>query len=187
MVDPEKEHLYIFFSTYCGDVSEQGVAAARMRWTDRAAPVGKLWKWRDGAWAEPGLGGRVSPIFPALVDWARFDADAFWGPSIHRNTHLGLWVILLNRTAGRKKGDPAWPQEGIYVSFNDDLSRPSGWTKPEKILDGGRWYPQVTGTDAARRETDKLVGRTGRFSMRGADEIGESRWEMLFLRPGEKP
>jgi hypothetical protein len=183
LLDPTKEQLYFFFSTYAGDVSEQGVAVARMPWADRDAPVGKVWKWHDGRFGEPGLGGRVTPVFPAAVDWARPDADSFWGPSAHWNTHLGLYVCLLNRT----KDKPGWPQEGIYVTFSDDLSDPRRWTRPVKVLDGGRWYPQVIGTDIAKRETDKLAGRVARFSMRGENNFGESRWEILFLRPGERP
>jgi len=73
------------------------------------------------------------------------------------------------------------------VTFNDDLSDPEGWTPPGKIFDGGRWYPQVIGVDASRRETDKLAGRVARFFMRGANNRGGSRWEILFLRPGEAP
>lgn len=183
MLDARKEYLYFFFSTYAGDVAEQGVAVARMRWADRDGPVGKVWKWHEGCWEEPGLGGRVTPIFPASVDWAREDADAFWGPSIHWNSHLGLHVILLNRTKDR----PGWPQEGIYITFSDDLADPARWTKPVKIHEGGRWYPQVIGTSASRRETDKLAGRVARFFMRGANNLGESRWEIVFLKPGEEP
>jgi len=183
MLDPKKEHFYLFFSAYAGDVSEQGVAVARMRYADRLQPAGKVWKWHQGGWTEPGLGGRLTPIFPATIEWARADADAFWGPSIHWNSHLGLYVILLNRTKDR----PGWPQEGIYVAFNDDLGDPARWTKPVKIFDGGRWYPQVLGIDSAKRETDKLAGRVARFSMRGENDRGESKWEILFLRPGERP
>jgi hypothetical protein len=183
MLGPSKEYFYFFFSAYAGAVNEQGVAVARMAYADREQPLGKVWKWHQGGWSEPGLGGRLTPLFPASVDWWRADADAFWGPSIHWNTHLNLYVILLNRTKDR----PGWPQEGIYVTFSDDLSDPARWTKPQKILEGGRWYPQVIGTNAARRETDKLAGRVARFSMRGENNLGESKWEIVFLRPGESP
>ena len=106
----------------------------------------------------------------------REDADSFWGPAIHRNTHLSQYVMLLNRT----KDKPKWPQEGIYVTFSDDLKDPRGWSPPTKILDKGKWYPQVIGIDATKRETDKLAGRIARFFMHG-----ESRWEIVFLRPGD--
>jgi hypothetical protein len=146
---------------------------------DISAPVGKVTKWRNGNWTEPGLGGRVTPIFPVRIDWHRADADAFWGPSVHWNTYLRQWVMLLNRAK-----DKDWNQEGIYVSFNRDLSNPRGWSEPTKILEGDmkdvHWYPQVLGTEA--RGTDKLAGRTARLFVKG-----KSRWEITFLHSGEKP
>ncbi len=180
MADRRQEYLYFFVSTYVGEASEQGVAVARMRWADREQPAGKVWKWHHGAWNEPGLGGRFTPIFPAAVDWHRADADAFWGPSIHWNTHLRQYVVLLNRAI-----DANWTQEGIYVTFNPDLANPTGWTAPQKILGGlgkDQWYPQVLGLDKAQRETDKLAGRAARLFVRG-----QSLWEICFLRNGEKP
>jgi hypothetical protein len=180
MLDGRKEFLYFFISTYAGEVAEQGVAVARMRWGVRDQPVGKVWKWYGGRWTEPGLGGHVALIMPAGIDWHRADADAFWGPSIHWNTHLRQYVILLNRAK-----DANWTQEGIYVSFSRDLANPAGWSPPQKILEGpgrDRWYPQVIGLDRSKRETDKLAGRVARLFVRG-----QSRWEILFLRPGEQP
>jgi len=180
MLDARQEFLYFFISTYAGEVAEQGVAVARMRWADRDRPVGTVWKWRNGQWAEPGLGGHVTPIMPAKSDWHRADADALWGPSIHWNRHLRQYVILLNRAS-----DGNWTQEGIYVTFNRDLANPAGWSPPQKILDAparDRWYPQVIGLDRTRRETDKIASRVARLFVRG-----QSRWEILFLQPGEEP
>ena len=177
MLDPRQEYLYLFFGSYAGNVAEQGVGVARIRWADRDAPVGKVFKWHQGKWEEKGLGGRLTPIFAAAIEWARADADAFWGPSIHWNTHLGQYVILLNRT----KDKPGWPQEGIYITFNRDLANPRGWSPPKKIYDKGAWYPQVIGLDSGKRETDKLAGRVARLFMGG-----KSQWEIVFLRPGEK-
>ncbi len=179
ILDRKKEYFYFFISTYAGDTSEQGVAIARMRYADRNQPIGKVWKGHKGEWSEPGIGGRVTPIFTAKIDWHRADADAFWGASIHWNTHLEQYVILLNRAE-----DKDWTQEGVYVTFNRDLAHPTGWSEPKKILGGLRgnqWYPQVIGLSKANRETDKLAGRVARLFVRG-----ESRWEILFLKPGEK-
>lgn len=178
MLDAPREWLYFFISTYAGDLSEQGVSGARMRWADRDEPVGKVRKWHGGKWNEPGLGGRVTPIFPARIDWHRADADASWGPSIHWNSHLRQYVILLNRAR-----DNDWTQEGIYVTFNGDLADPRTWTQPKKILGDLRkdqWYPQVIGLDHTKRETDKLAGNKARLFVRG-----QSLWEMVFKRPGE--
>jgi hypothetical protein len=175
MLDRRQRWLYFLISTYAGDTSEQGVAVARMRWADRDAPVGRVWKWHAGAWNEPGVGGRVTPIFTARIDWHGADADAFWGPSIHWNHHLRRYVMLLNRAK-----DFRWAQEGVYVTFNADLANPRGWSEPRKILgdlkaDG--WYPQVVGLDTRKRETDKLAGRVARLFVRG-----QSRWEIEFGR-----
>ncbi|MEK7683829.1 MAG: hypothetical protein AAB466_00235 [Verrucomicrobiota bacterium] len=180
MADAQLEYLYFFISTYAGEVSEQGVSVARMRYADRDQPVAKVWKWHAARWNEPGLGGRVTPIFPVKTDWHRVEADAFWGPSIHWNTHLQQYVILLNRAQ-----DGNWTQEGVYATFNPDLANPARWTPPAKILDSvgkDRWYPQVLGLDKSKRETDKLAGRTARLFVRG-----QSRWEIVFLKPGEAP
>lgn len=176
ILDQAKDYFYFFISTYPKEMSEQGVAVARMKYEDRNNPVGKVWKWHRGQWSEPGIHGHVTPIFPAMIDWHRKDANAFWGPSIHWNTHLEQYVILLNRAK-----DFNWAQEGIYVSFNRDLSDPNGWSQPEKILDEGRWYPQVIGLDQTRKETDKRVGKTARFFM-----SGDSLREIVFLKPGER-
>ncbi len=178
MLDRQQEFMYFLISTYGPDLSEQGVSIARMRWADRDRPVGKAWKWHNGQWSEPGLGGKVAPIFVAKTDWHRGDADAFWGPSIHWNSYLRQYVVLLNRAI-----DSRWKQEGVYVTFNHDLANPGNWSTPRKILDStgdDRWYPQVIGIEKARRETDKLAGRVARLFVRG-----ESRWEVQFWRAGE--
>ena len=177
MLDAQKEYFYFFISVYAGDVSEQGVAVARMRYADRDNPAGKVWKWFKGAWNEPGRGGYETPIFPAVIDWAKANADAFWGPSIHWNSYLSRYVILLNHSQGGSN----MPQEGIYVSFNDSLDNPEGWSKPEKILNGGRWYPQVVGINTVAHETDKLAGKTARFFMNGISSM-----EIVFLKPDEQ-
>ncbi len=127
---------------------------------------------------QPGLNGAVTPIFPAITDWHRDDADAFWGPSIHWNTHLQQYVLLLNRAK-----DANWTQEGVYVSYNRDVSNAVGWTSPRRILGDLRkdeWYPQVVGLGTGQRETDKVAGRRARLFIRG-----QSSWEVVFLRAGE--
>ncbi|MBI2928576.1 MAG: hypothetical protein HYY24_23150 [Verrucomicrobia bacterium] len=178
MLDARQQWLYFFISTYTGGLDSQGVSLARMKWGDRDAPVGRVWKFYQEAWTEPGLGGAITAIFPGMIDWHRADADAFWGPSVHWNSHLRQYVMLLNRAI-----DKDWQQEGVYVSFNRDLANPHGWSAPNKILAStgkDRWYPQVLGLDAAQRETDKLAGKRARLFVRGM-----SRWEVFFLRPGE--
>lgn len=180
VADREMRYVYFFMSTYHRETAAQGVAMARMEYGNLAVPAGKVYKWHGGVWTEPGLGGRVTPIFPVKVDWHRADADAFWGPSVHWNSYRQMWVMLLNRAKDRE-----WTQEGIYISFNRDIGEPKGWSQPVKILDAGeleksKWYPQVVGADAAAKQTDKLAGRRARLFVAGV-----SKWELVFLRTDE--
>lgn len=131
ILDQQKRCFYFLFSSYHREVAEQGVAIARMAFADRDRPVGKVFKWSKDAWDEPGLGGHVTPIFPAAVDWHQAKVDAFWGPSIHYNTHLDQYVIVMNRAK-----DKQLAQEGVYVTFCRDAADPKGWTTPVKVFDG---------------------------------------------------
>jgi hypothetical protein len=181
MLDAKGKYMYLFISTYAGDISEQGVSIARMDWADRDKPVGSVWKYYKGSWKQPGVGGHISPIFTAKIRWQEEKPDAFWGPSIHWNTHLKRYVILMNHV----NGGPDWPQDGIFMSYCRTLEDPRGWSRPTKILEAtGKidpWYPQVIGLDTKAKETDKLCGQRGRFFQHGV-----SKSEIVFLRDGEK-
>src|SRR5215510_8093078 len=167
MPDPEWRDLYIFYSQYVRQSRGQGVTVARMAWADRDRPVGKATVWRGRMWTParrrlPADGNEdaeptwtypfATPILPAAESWHDGDdqVDAFWGPSVHWNTHLKLYVMLLNHAR-----DAEFGQEGIYVSFAPKLDAPGLWSTPVKILDGGSWYPQVIGVEPAVG-TDKV-------------------------------
>jgi hypothetical protein len=183
--DENRECVYFFFSSYYPNSSEQGIDVARMRFADRDRPVARFWKWYRSNWAEAGLGGDATPVFPVRTPWRRSAVHAFWGPSIHWNTHLEMYVILMNYAINRD-----WIQGGIDVSFNKNLADPPGWTEPEETLnqkqitndpvkDSG-WYPQAMGINRAQGQTDKLAGKVARRFI-----AGKSRWEILLLKPGE--
>lgn len=174
ILNPVDGYFYFLFSNYGGAASEQGVAIARMPFERRFDPASSVEKYYRGRWEQPGLGGHVTPVFAARVDWQREDTDAFWGPSIHWNTHLEQYVVLMNRACCA----PDWPQEGVYVAFNRDISNPSGWTAPDLMVPHGGWYPQVLGVEAG--ETDTVAGRTPRLYVRGFSE-----WEIVFFREDE--
>jgi hypothetical protein len=176
IVDRGQGYFYFLFSAYGGDVSSQGIGIARMPFDSRNSPVGAVTKYFDGAWAEPGLGGRLTPVLPAAAAWQRADTDAFWGPSVHWNTHIERFVVLLNRSCCR----PGWPQEGIYLTMNADLANPAGWTAPQKLVEGGDWYPWVMGLNPG--ETSSEAGQLARLFIRHSSE-----WELVFHREGEQP
>ena len=173
-VIPDATHTYFYFlfSNYGGGVSSQGVAVARMDFRDRFNPSGAVWKYYNGAFTEPGIGGRVTPTFPASVTWSSPNADAFWGPSVHWNTALNQFVVLLNRSCC----SPGWPQEGIYLSTNPDIGNPSGWSAPVKILNAFGWYPQILGEDPGG--TDKVGGVVSRLY------IGGYSWAEMVITDG---
>ena len=177
VLDRDRKYFYFFFTNYAGAPSSQGVATARLAFEDRFAPVGKVRKFYFGQWDEPGLGGKVSPIFPATRPWQAEDTDSYWGPSVHYNTHLEKYVILMNRSCC----SPGWPQAGIDVTFNADLSDPFGWTRPQRVLNGSDlprqpgYYPQVLGLE--KGQTEQLAGQTARLYV-----MGLSDWEIDFSK-----
>ena len=185
ILDRERKYFYFFFTNYGGPVEEQGVSTARMAFEDRFNPVGAVQKYYAGDWLEPGIGGRVTPIFPAARAWQGEDADSLWGPSIHFNTYLEEYVMLLNHACCK----PGWPQEGIYLSMNADLSQPWAWRPAQRLLAKSQigwspgYYPQVLGLQAG--ETDSLAGAVSRLYIHGRSE-----WEIAFGKeepPREEP
>lgn len=173
VLDQKREYFYFFFTNYGGSLEGQGVAIARLRFEDRAKPV--VWKYYRGDWAEPGLGGKVTPLFQARESWKSEDTDSFWGPAVHWNTSINRYVMLLNRACC----DPGWPQEGIYASIGFDPAFPGGWSAPKKILSAEEigfspgYYPQAFGTGPG--ETDSIAGAYPRLFVKGV-----SKWELSF-------
>jgi hypothetical protein len=178
------QDLYIFFSQYGRTLEEQGVTVARMAWADRDAPSGKAMVWlHDRTWLPASVvdeGGAVSysyppgtPIHAAADGWHDdTSVDAFWGPAVHWNTYLQQYVMLLNHAV-----DPSWMQEGIYVSFAKTLDDPQAWSQPQKVLDGGLWYPQVVGTETGTG-TDRTASQRARFYLGGLSD-----YLIEFIRP----
>jgi hypothetical protein len=190
MLDKDKRFLYLFYSQYPSRQESQGVAVARMVWADRDRPAGRLEMWRDGIWdnlrrpefVPASQGGRpmlewtylsATPLVAPSLAWHDGDdkVDAFWGPAVHWNSAIEQYVMLLNRAK-----DENYAQEGIYVSYAPRLDDPSLWSEPQKVLNGGRWYPQVIGSSLGIG-TDKMAGATSRFFM-----SGKSEWMINFAK-----
>jgi hypothetical protein len=169
MLDPDRKYFYFLFTNYAGPLETQGVSIARMPFANRFAPAGSVMKYFNGGWSEPGIHGRTTPIFPAKVGWEFANTDSFWGPSIHWNTYLKSYVVLLNRSCCTT----GFPQKGIYASYSADLSDPKSWTKPEKVVADPGWYPQVLGE--GDNGTDSVAGRVARLYI-----WGHSHLEIIF-------
>jgi hypothetical protein len=169
--DRDNGYFYFLFTNYGGPAESQGIGIARMAFADRAHPVGRVFKWFNGAWNQPGLRGALTPVFPARASWNLDNPDSFWGAAVHWNQALRQYVVLLNHAVAAD-----WSQEGVYISFNPNIADPSGWMEPAKLLDGGAgWYPQVLAAGAG--ESDTLVGATARLYT-----MGHSEWAIHFAR-----
>lgn len=184
LLDAHQQDVYLFFSQYSGGIERQGVAVARLAWADRDAPAGKVSVFNDGAWlpatgseAGPSASWSYPPGTPLEHATRPFHdghqaADVFWGASVHWNTYLGQYVMLLNRAKDENFGT-----EGIYLSYAPSLADPQQWTPPQRLLSGGEWYPQVVGIEKGSG-TDRLAGQRARFFM-----TGKSNRMIEFERP----
>jgi hypothetical protein len=88
VVDRRQRYIYFYFTSYGGEVSNQGITVARLAYELRHTPAGNVWKYHEGDWNEPGLRGRVTPLIGAAKGWQQADTDSYWGPSLHWNHHL---------------------------------------------------------------------------------------------------
>jgi hypothetical protein len=188
-LDRNGQYLYFLYTQYF-EPANVGVSVARMNWAARDRPAGELMVWQSGAWLPPDwasfsedagnadeglwLHRAATPVHPAVSSWddAGRNVDVFWGPSVHWNSYLESWVMLLNRA-----NSDQWGQEGIYISFNPTLDRPDDWSAPALLFQGGHWYPQVIGLEA-NRGTDKEAGQTARLFVGG-----RSSFLIQFSRP----
>jgi hypothetical protein len=164
VLDRERQYVYFVYSSYSIYAESQGISLARMAWSDRDNPLGRLRKWRSGSWMAPGVNGRGTPVYPARGSWHLSETDTFWGPSVHWNTYLGMYVILMARAS-----DPAWSNQGIYVAYAPTLDNPYTWSQPRLLVEGGAWYPQVMGLERGSG-TDSLAGAYARFFMGGRSD-----------------
>jgi hypothetical protein len=177
VLDQEKKFFYFIFTNYGGDGGGQGIVTARLAFEDRFQPAGAVYKFHEGLWEEPGIGGRTTAIYPAAVAWGQENADSLWGPSTHWNRHIEKYVILMNRACCK----PHWPQEGIYIAYATDLSDPFSWSDAKRLLDkpgigfSPGYYPQILGIEQG--DTDSLAGEVARLYIHGI-----SNWEIVFSK-----
>ncbi len=195
VLDPDRNFVYFYYSQYVEETGRVGVSVARMAWADRDVPAGRADVWTDGIWQPPTLvesaprleatddGDEPAPVpepeappewrfplaSPIMVAGDRWDngnsgVNVFWGPSIHWNTAIDSYVMLLNQAVSND-----WKQGGVYVSFNPRIDDPAGWTAPQRLFQGGLWYPQVIGL-AEGQGTDTIAGPVARFFMSGRSD-----------------
>jgi hypothetical protein len=180
-LDPDSSDLYFFFSQYLEQQQLQGIGVARLAWADRDEPTGKIMLWQGRSWlpasderVEDAVSWAYPPAIPILQETGSPNGekiDLFWGPSVHWNSYLQQYVMLLNRAI-----DSDMRQEGVYISFSPTLDDPRAWSTPVKILEGGDWYPQIMGLEPGIG-TDKIAGERARLFVAGV-----SRYSIRFIK-----
>jgi hypothetical protein len=169
--DGPNHYLYFIFSSYGGSLEEQGISFARMPWFERDQPLdpvsgeSRAVKWGGETWSEPGIGGTSIAIFhdDAQVSWTSINNNGYWGPSVHWNSDLGKFVVLMSRSVGGN-----YESGGIYMTYTATLDDPLTWAMPKLIISTDQgWYPQVIGA-AGTQGTDKLAGSQTRYFNQGA-------------------
>jgi len=101
---------------------------------------------------------------------------AYWGPSIHfKPRFLSSYCGSLLNPFAR---DKYWNQEGVYISYNDDLSNPYCWMSPDRSAPSTRreWpILQIVGIE--KGGTDKLARAIGTaVSCLGQSTLADSRF-----------
>jgi hypothetical protein len=168
--DNGDHYLYFIFSSYGGSLEEQGISFARMLWIDRDQPLdpvsgeSRAVKWDGESWIAPGIGGMNIAIFhdAAQVSWTSINNNGYWGPSVHWNSDLNKFIVLMSRSIGGN-----YESGGIYMTYTTTLDSPLSWVQPKLIISVNQgWYPQVIG-DPSIQGTDKLSGSQARYFNQG--------------------
>jgi len=185
-VGPDSAHVYIVFTDYSGaDPRTQGIQVARLAMADLEAPIApdgtsKARRWYNGTWSGPGLQGRSSdrvgqqwrevplgqatPLLAPERSWQDPEGGGYWGPSLSWNTHVGAFVLLLNKVSGAK----AFDAEGNYITYIPDITSPAVMPRqPQRLQDlpgapAASWYVQALGAPR-ERGTSALTGQDARL------------------------
>nr|MCU0409180.1 hypothetical protein [Bacteroidales bacterium] len=159
------DHLYLFYGeygypgvydeeTYSRDTewSGQCISVARIALADLDNPEGKALRWDGKAFSVPydGIGKPVESLMipreegggPASSPGGGFH----WGPSVHWNTYLNCWVMLMGKVVGT-----SWKGSQVFISFNfnpdfSDPEKSQEWTSPVLLYEKPGyilWYPSL--------------------------------------------
>ena len=127
--------------------------------------------------------GQATPILPPPRSWLRADGGGYWGPSLSWNTHVGAFMLLLNKVSGAK----AFDADGNYLAFLPHIETPSVAPATPIRLDAlpngptPAWYVQALG-DPAMHGTSAWTGQDARLF------LGEhSHLALHFSAPTRSP
>lgn len=163
-----------YFYVYFRDLIQDGgrhtlvnLAIARARVSDvvdaavKKSTVIPWTKYFNGAWTEPGMGGRSSPL-------ETDNHDLFWG-DVSYNSHLGKYITIT-------PGSP-WPATSLYWLESEDGLH---WSNYQKIVHESvhNMYVTIVGFGDDTRETGKQFYiyyiRSQLFAQNGVDRNGDA-------------
>lgn len=121
---------------------------------------GTWYKYYNGNFTQPGLGGQCSPI-PVLQDRAGAN------PSVHYNTYLNKWVMVWHSWSSS--------EGSIWLSTSTDMIN---WDTPISIVSANVnekiWYPTIIGS------TDTEAGQEAWLCYDYAPDT--NNWQRQFIR-----
>jgi len=183
------DYLYLFYGEYGypgvyneenydrkTEWSGQCISVARIALKDLNDPEGKAFRWDGQGFSIPydGIGQPVASLRIPMEEGggaASSPGGGFhWGPSVHWNTYLNCWVMLMGKVVG-----PSWKGSQVFISFNKNAnfiepSESQEWTKPQLLFEKpgyNLWYPslqpQNTPDDIKNKYTCLRLGKKARF------------------------
>ena len=127
-VTPGGKYLLAWFTVYSpapGRGSEIGMARAPAA---SGGGAGSWWKWHDGDFSEPGIGGRSSPVISFRErKGAAMDASVVWVPECRR------YVMVFTGVIHGDTAPESDPQGGIWVACSREGI---AWSEPTRIVKG---------------------------------------------------
>jgi hypothetical protein len=129
VADPDGRYVYAY---YTDQSMQEGrgtqICMARADLNEGPPLPGRWKKLFRGAFAEPGVGGRESPVVDVL---ATDGAHAMY-PHVSYSRYLGAYVMALNVNAWKEPARGAPPsRSGIYVATSGDAVH---WSRPVQLL-----------------------------------------------------
>jgi hypothetical protein len=128
-VVPDADHRYLYVY-YCDHsrIDKRGVQICVARCSMKDAGRTDHWKkYHHGAFEEPGLGGKETPILSAQA----MRADAIF-PQVTFVRALRRYVMVFNILVYRELSQAAKPeQSGIYIAYSQDGIH---WSKPTHLI-----------------------------------------------------
>ena len=166
---PDQGHHFLY--CYYTDHTREGnrgvqIGLARSPIADKGAP-GSWMKYYEGAFSEPGLGGRETPVVAA-----RPAADALF-PNVTYSKALGKYAMVFNILyyADLREGQTA--KGGIFGAFSEDLIH---WSSPQLLVQGLSiglidrevlWHPAIVWDDGRQSRGWLVYSYSPRWGHRG--------------------